>query len=303
MAARIAAEVGFPAAQIREIEGLGAVNRVFVAKASSGSCVVRFNRDPLDNDDFAKEEFCLGFARRIGIPSPHVIARGELQDIPYLVQSFIAGESGEYGRSPELWRQLGHYAAVLASEPVPKEAHGSLFPRFGRDPAENWRLHVQYNLDELTPQDRLIELGAYDLAHQDHLRTVFEALGKRTFRFGLNHGDLVPKNTVVQPDGTVVLLDWGSASVGLSPETAFLRLRNPAPTEQPFSEDEIAWFAEGYGVDAGAVSANLQDVELLGAIDLVRWAIGHRPDRLEEIVAKARAHVRARIVTRDNVIP
>ena len=294
LATCIARELGCAVLSVREIADLGAVNHVFVVESEVEAWVIRFNRDPLDRDDFAKEEYCLGFARRLGIPSPDVIARGTLDGVPYLVQNLVHGVSGEFARSRELWLQLGQYAATLAAQPIPEDAAGALFPRFGRDPAENWRQHVQYNLDELTPGDRLIHLGVYGLAHKCRIRDVFEGLLRREYRFGLNHGDLVPKNTILQAGGAVVLLDWGSATVGLVPHQNFLRLKNPAPTETPFTAEEIGWFAEGCDVDPEAISTDLLETELLGAIDLVRGAIDRRPDRLDETVAKARAHVEAR---------
>ena len=294
LAANIAGQLGFGHVRTREITGLGAVNHVFVVESDDDPCVIRFNRDPLDRDDFAKEEFCLRFARSLPIPSPEVVARGSIDGIPFLVQSFVSGISGEFARSPELWRQLGRYAATLADQTVPDDAPDALFPRFGRDPAENWRLHLQYNLDELTATDRLIELGAYDVSHQDRIREVFEGLSCLPFLFGLNHGDIVPKNTILQPDGALVLLDWGSSSVGLTPHNAFMRLKNPAPGEAPFSKVEIGWFSEGCGVDPTEFEPELLGVELLGAIDLVRWAVDHRPDRLGETVAKARSQLEAR---------
>ena len=294
LATRIANELGYAARTVKELTEFGAVNHVFVVETAGEPLVVRFNRDPLDNDDFAKEEFCLGFAASLDIHSPQVRARGSLDGISYLVQSFIPGSPGELARSENLWRQLGCYAAKFASQPIPHDAPRALFPRFGRDPYENWRKHIEYNLAELNAKDPLIALRAYDLEHQARMREVFADLGRRTFQFGLNHGDLVPKNTILRDDGVLVLLDWGSASVGLTPHNAFLRFKNPAPSESPFTAEEIAWFANAWGVDTAKVEADLVDLELLGAIDLIRWAIDNRRDRLPEIVSKAREKVEQR---------
>jgi hypothetical protein len=117
---------------------------------------------------------------------------------------------------------------------------------------------------------------------------VFESLRSRVDSVGLTHGDLVPANVLLPADGPPVLLDWGCAAVGPVPHGDCLGVwENPA-----FSRQEFEAFADGCGVALEPMLGTLADLHLLGGIDLVRWALDKRPDRLGEICVQARQAVR-----------
>ena len=298
LAAAIVRQVGNKPTATREIVGLGSVNHVFVVGTPSGEeWVVRFCRDPSDIDKYDEESWCLLAARRCGVPVPELIAVGELDGVRYIVQSFVEGENADSHRSPELWRTLGRYACMVNDIPMASSAPQGLFGRFGRDPVRDWRAHVEYNLEQLGSDDPLIRLNVYAPSQEQALRACIESLHDRIDRFGLTHGDLVPRNVLLPGAGPATVIDWGSASVGPAPFLDYLRIASDDDHEG-FSPADLEAFAEGYGFRIDRVVRLAEDINLLSRIDLVRWALDHqRLDRLPEIVSKARRAVAQRVGT------
>jgi len=276
---------------ISEIVGYGAVNHVFVVVAAEGDFVVRFHRDPLDTDDYLKEEWCLKSMTAAGIPTPEFVSRGLQDGRTFIIQSFVEGQHGDDVRTPELWRTLGRYARTINEFPLDDTVPPSLFPRFGRDPLSNWGKHIAYNIDELTPTDPLLGFGVYGSSDRDKLAHLFEWLETRMDRFGITHGDIVPKNVLVTPSRQTVLLDWGSAFTGAYPYSDYGRVYFDAANEG-FTPDDLACFCQGYGIPFDAVRDTLLANRVLDSIDVCRWALDHRPDRVAEYVARATVTVR-----------
>jgi aminoglycoside phosphotransferase (APT) family kinase protein len=298
LATAIVRQLGNKPTVTREIVGMGTVNHVFVVGTPSGEeLVVRFCRDPSDIDTYDEESWCLHAARRCGVPVPELIAVGELDGVRYIVQSFVEGENADSHRSPELWRTLGRYACMVNGIAMDSSAPLGLFGRFGRDPVRSWRAHVEYNLEQLGSDDPLIRLNVYAPSQQRALRACIESLHDRIDRFGLTHGDLVPRNVLLPSAGPATLVDWGSASVGPAPFLDYLRIATDDDNEG-FSRADLNAFAEGYGLRLDRVVPLAEDIHLLNRIDLVRWALDHqRLDRLPEIVSKARRTVALRLRT------
>ena len=127
---------------------------------------------------------------------------------------------------------------------------------------------------------------------QSRVKAVVESLD-HSFEFGLSHGDLALRNLLVDPGRPPVLIDWGSAATGPVPHTDLLNLlRNHEELDNP-RDDELTFFSEGYGVDLDALRPQLDAMQTLSAIDLVRWARDHRPDLLDQTIAAARERVTA----------
>ncbi len=291
-AAAIARHVGADPTATREIIGLGSVNRVFAVSLTGGDrWVVRFGRNPLDSSHFAEEAWCLAAAARHGVPVPRLVAVGSLDGTPFIVQAFVDGENADTRRDPELWRTLGGYARRVSDIALDGSAPEGLFGRFGRDCQASWSAHVRYNSEQLTSDDPLIALGVYARADQRELGACIETLVLGVNQFGLTHGDLVPRNVLLPARGAPTLIDWGSASVGPVPFLDYLRIWAD-DAKEGFSPADLAAFAQGYGIPAERLLSTMADIRLLSRIDLVRWALQRRPDRVTEIAAKSRLVVR-----------
>jgi aminoglycoside phosphotransferase (APT) family kinase protein len=292
LAAAIVSALGMKFVSVDEIVGQGEVNRVFVVRAAVDKWVLRFAIDPLDADHYEKEEWCLKTMSASAVPAPRFVARGVFENVPYIVQEFVDGRNGDERRTPRLWEQLGRYARLINETPLDSSAPDDLFPRFGRDLQGNWHAHIAYNLGQLRGGDPLIEVGAYPASARDALWAAFESLEAKIDRFGLTHGDSVPKNVLCRPDGEVVLLDWGSAGTGAVPHHDFNRLWLDEAGEG-FTPQDLESFAVGYGVRVSDLRETLRGLRILGAVDLVRWAIDQRPDRIEHYAKRCAKVVEA----------
>lgn len=289
LAREIARRHGLASEDIAPIVGHGSVNHVWVTGAGAARSVIRFAIDPLRTNELEVEAWCLDKASTAGIPSPGVITQGCLRAVPYLIETFVQGASGNERRSPELWRTLGSYARTVHSIAVTDDAPAALFSRFGRDLHEAWKGHLAYNVAQLTPADPLIALGVYPAGKQERLRAALTELNDADPAFGLCHGDLSLRNLLVPDTCDPVLIDWGSASAGPLPFGDLLpAVRGHRLIDDP-SSAELEAFAVGLGVRLEECWNTLESLLLLDALDLVRWAIDQRPDRLHDSIAAARA--------------
>jgi hypothetical protein len=292
LAAGIARHLGARPSAVCEILGRGSVNRVFAVDVAGGErWIVRFSRDPLDADHFPKEAWCLQAARRHGVRVAELVGVGIFESTSFLAQSFVVGENGDLCRSPELWRALGACARAVNAIPLDESAPEELFGRFGRDCRASWSAHVRYNVEQLAAGDSLLGLGVYAPSDQRALRACVESLSERITEFALSHGDLVPRNVIMPEGGVPVLIDWGSACVGPAPIVDYLRVWADDAGER-FSVADFAAFAEGYGTAPEPLFATLADARLLSRLDLVRWALDRRVDRVAEIAERSTVAVR-----------
>jgi aminoglycoside phosphotransferase (APT) family kinase protein len=291
-AIEIARSLGIPVAEAFELAG-GHQNHVIRIVGDEHDTVVRFARDvDQDGDPFDAEAWCLLAAAEVGVPTSTLLARGRFDDTSYLVTEFVPGESA----APDdlvAWRAIGRCAAALASVDV-TDAPGALFSRFGRDPMGAWRAHLVYNRAALSADDRVMRLGVYPAAHRGRLRRMLASLGRRRLAQGLIHGDLSTRNVVVGETASVI--DWGAAQVGPAPWGDLARIhrwRILDDPDSPVSEDAWGAVLEGAGIDPVAARRILDELTVLYALDVVRWAIDRRPDRLMELIDESMRLIRS----------
>ena len=287
---------GQPPESLTEIMGLGSVNQIFVAKLAGESIVVRLPQ-PQNREQamafYEKERWCLEQAARVGVPGPVVLKRGIHDGWPYQVQSFVEGVNGKHSDlDPHvLMHTLGDYARRF--HPLPLTGFGEMLSEFfSSDNHAGWQRFVAYNLASLTPDDALMALGVYSAHQREAIHARFIALQEGAFTFGLCHGDLARRNTILAPDGTLFLLDWGSAEAHLIPHYDLMAL---VGWYSP-SDSRVHAFLDGYGwplSERAALLAEVENLALLKSFDLVRWAIDRCPTRITELAEKARVQAQS----------
>lgn len=281
---------GQAATRVEALPGLGSVNDIFVAQFPQKRVVVRLPK-PEDQHRAAafyeKERWCLEQAATLGIPSPSVLTQGTYDSWPYQVLSFVEGTNGEQSTlvPPLLWHTLGDYARRFHT--LATTGFGETLPELlTEDGRARWQRFIAYNVASLTESDPLQTLGVYSPPQRNAIHSRFLQLQQHEFRLGLCHGDLAPRNTILAPNGTLSLLDWGCAEAHVVPHYDLLNV----------PDEFLGTFLDGYGwpeETRAALLAQVQDLALLKAFDLVRWAIDRCPRRIEELAMKARARAQS----------
>ncbi|SFJ81042.1 Predicted kinase, aminoglycoside phosphotransferase (APT) family [Paenibacillus sp. UNC496MF] len=299
-AARIAGDfLREPVTTAYPITGKGSMNQVCAAETENRKVVVRMN-DEAAYPGFVKEKWCIGQAAAAGVPGPEVLSVGIADGAAYMIQAFIEGDNGAESSVPRsaIWRKLGEYARRIHSIPVKGYGENLADPVHGefRSPPHagsdgSWLGYVQHNIHSLTEDDRLIELGVITPAESRRIQERFEALKREPLRFGLNHGDLSLKNTMVNPAGQVLLLDW-NAKVSAVPHATIAQLMHyrMLGLEESATAEEFEAFLDGYGL-GGEDLAGIGQYLLLRAFDNLRWAINRRPDLVQPYAAFAKQAV------------
>ena len=276
------------------IVGKGSVNHIFLAIRDEVEIIIRLS-DIGDQDRalkfYEKERWCIEQATALGIPSPTVLALDVMDERPYMLQTRLRGVNGEDSALSDeaICFTLGQYAQRI---------HSILLSGFGEDLTDfrrgdglaRWQRWVDYNLNSLTAHDPLIKLGVYELKQAEAICHRFFLLKTMPVTLALTHGDLSPRNTLVDGvdgAGRIALLDWGCAEAHLAPHYDLLCLMQ----QDNYREAHLHSFVAGYGFSSdefARVSAELDNLMLLKAFDLVRWAIDRKPERIAEKVDDAR---------------
>jgi aminoglycoside phosphotransferase (APT) family kinase protein len=284
-----------PVVEVSPLVGKGSVNQVFIVTTAHAKIVVRMSARSEALTEYEKEAWCIARATRRGVSVPVVLTVGRWAEHAYMIQPYIAGHEGRDTTQPRayLWRELGRYARLI---------HGIEVTGFGLalsdlthgDARKSWLKYLDYNIKSLTADDELLKLNVLTSAQTKLIRSIFADLKKRDFNFGLNHGDLSLKNVIVEADGKVCLLDWGSAEAGIVPQLDLIQLLKMNMLENDPTVAELQEFVAGYGltqVEFARLMPELESMLLLRAFDKLRWALDWNRPELDSFVAHARQAV------------
>jgi len=234
--------------------------------------------------DYEKERWCIGQARRLGIPSPEVLALGTHDGRAYMLQTFL-DHPLPASDNPAVWEALGDYARRIHS--VTTSGWGDVFTD-GHASVGDWNRYLEYNLASLGPQDPLVAMGLLTESTSREIRGRFEDLKKRDFTFALCHGDLAPFNTLLAEGGEVYLLDWGCARSEIVPYFEI----NEILSKEIADQRSWAAFLNGYGLAASEFAGLREDLDtlaLLRAIDTMRWGMDRAPREIPRLAGKLRS--------------
>lgn len=291
-----------PPVKVTPLVGKGTVNKVFIVETANKKVVIRMSDRGEAFDEYSKEAWCIEHAAARGVPVASVISVGQCEENAYIVQSYIAGDDGVDSRMPKLdiFRELGNYARLIHSLGV----HGfgpTLSDITGGEARTSWFRYLDHNIESLTENDPLLKLKVLSQRQSKLIRDIFTDLRKREFTFGLIHGDLVLRNTIVDQQGRVHLLDWGSAEAGIVPHHELIELLLMNMLEGQPEDAQIQAFLDGYGISPAAfqqMMPHLESLLVLRALDRARWAIAGNVAELDSFVFHAKLCVSYSLRTR-----
>jgi len=269
---------------IKEIIGLGSVNRIFDIKSKNKNYIIRLNEESQKEIEYKKEKWCIEKVSSIGIPSPKILKLGFKDGISYMIQEKIHGKNGKNCTSKEkekIWNLLGVYASkfhqikrIENKEVEEQEFHDS------------WKSRLKYNLEQLNKEDSLLKNGILNPDEHSRAKEELSKLIGKEFKTGLIHGDLCPKN-VIWSKKSVYLLDWGTASINIIPhhELGLVMTSGEANIE------EIEFFKKGYGIsnkNYQQIANEIRIINFLHRLDIYRWAKDYAIEEIEEYENKIR---------------
>ena len=271
----------------------GSVNSTHVVKTDGDTFVVRLNTEE-SVKRFELEKWAINLAIAADVSTPPMIYVGEMDGIAVSVLPFVPGQNGkEVTNKKELWRALGEYLRKIHNIHV--KGYGETL----EDPDQHlfkgsFREYVGYNLESLNAQDPLLKMGVLDERTSNLLQDTFTQLSKTTFQFGLSHGDVSVKNTVVDEKRKVWLLDWGCAQAQIVPHFDFDGVLGWIKPES----EKFASFLQGYGMTLAEfqlIYPQILDFSLLQATDKLRWAIDKKPANIKKFSVRLKKKIDAKL--------
>ncbi len=268
--------------KISEIENFGSVNNVFDIICQSNNYIVRFNKDENKRLEFLKEEWCIKNVKKLGILVPEILHNGVHNGNPFMIQEKIMGFNGALGDKNEklkIWKTLGEYSLkynrikkIEIPELISSEFH------------KNWRSKLDYNIEQLSLDDSLLKNNAFTLRQHNDMKKALISLRDRAYEIGLTHGDLTPRNVIVN-ESSIYLLDWGTAEINIVPhsEIGIILIEGEA------NKYEFKSFLEGMNIgekEFRETELEIRILNILHRLDKYRWASGYDREHIERYVDK-----------------
>ena len=267
-----------PLTDIRLIQGKGEVNQVYAITANSRRAILRIN-DYSEFERFKKEEWCIESARANSIPTPKLLHVGSDDKCSYTLFEFISGDNGRtINDTNDTWYVLGKHLRLIHSIAV--KGFGDTLSDITDGNTAQWQKYVEDNIRALR-STLLVEKGILTSTQTAKLQALFRELMSKNFSLGLNHGDYSLANTIISSDGTPYIIDWGSAQAHIVPHHDLAVI-----LEESLGEEDKKYTAllSGYGMtrwDYEVIKEEILVLQLLDALDKVRWAIDKAPHRVE----------------------
>jgi aminoglycoside phosphotransferase (APT) family kinase protein len=270
-------ELGQSAREIHAIVGQGIINKVFRLVATNGDRVIlrlcgRISTET-SRQNYDKEIWCLRFLKECeGFRVPIPLGRGREQTFEYMLEEYIDGRPGNSQdfNQLEIWQRLGQCAAVFNARPI--TGYGAdLDLSAGRHFAATWQEVVQQNLDVIFRDDYWVRSGSCTALQVTSVNSLLQSLCDLHAPAGLVHIDLAPKNCIIEPQGSIAVIDWEMVEGGPTPYSQLAAVAGWWGTES----DEYRGFRFGYEQVAGPVEDRTDIIgalAVLNSMHSVRWA-------------------------------
>jgi aminoglycoside phosphotransferase (APT) family kinase protein len=227
----------------------GLSNYVFVINHVEGQFVVRISPEPEKIAAFTKELWATQKVREAGVPSPEVLAVGNIGSEPYMVTRRVTGaEATHHPRRKHIVHEMGQYSQTINS--IRTTNFGANFDWTANGPKNNtW---AEYLDQEWEVERRLRLFTEHKILpgkQVDKLREIVDNSRAMNVESSLNHGDMRLKNVIVDDDGEIAaIVDWEDCLSTIAPQWEF------SIALHDLSIDEKHLFIEGYGLDSRQVA-------------------------------------------------
>jgi fructosamine-3-kinase len=257
----------------------GTVNQTYKVSTQKGDFVVRINK--LDQINvFKKEVYCYQKAKELQIPSPNIIELFQELDHCILITQYIPGLSNKNIDNkdiPYVWRKLGEYSQLSAK--VRQLEYGEDAQNTNDAKSKYIKNMLDTAITEFSKMDDYFIINKiFSPSEITRVLELFNILKNKIedIDFGLIHGDLSLSNVVLNEDGIVYLIDWGSANLMPTPYFQVMLVYLESILKESFKSDYQAEFLKGNGLEEDFINKNIDiinAISLLNLTDKIRWAI------------------------------
>ena len=258
-------QLSMPVLAIEPIVGLGKMNAVFRVDCGQDVFVVRLRpTEELEDEDYAKEAWCLERAAAVGIPVPTAHVYGDMGSYSYIVEDFIPGLPGSSEGIDVLrvWERLGEYAAKINGIAVVGYGGRMNISNPGEF-LDTWDEGVAETLHKAFRDSYWVDAGLFPPEHIEVLKGLLERRRFVSAPAGLVHIDIGEWNTILR-DGDVenlYLIDWDLSVAGPVPHDQVAWAWINAPYEDAYHA-----FTRGYGLTQLDLESMHEDVTALIAL-------------------------------------
>ena len=222
----------------------GLTNYVFAINHTEGQFVIRISPEPERIAAFRKEWWAAQHVRKVGVPSPDVIAVGnDLGPEPYMIMRRVNGaEATHHPKRSRIIHEMGRLASVINS--IKTNGFGSNFdwnPEGSKIATWSQYLDKEYQLEkrlEFFATHQIIPASALNKISQ-----FIKGMNAAEITPSLNHGDLRLKNVIVDEDAEITaIIDWEECVSTVAPQWEL------SIALHDLSIDEKQVFLGGYGL-------------------------------------------------------
>jgi aminoglycoside phosphotransferase (APT) family kinase protein len=247
----------------------GLSNNVYAVNHVEGQFVVRISPEPEKMEAFRKELWATQKVREAGVPSPEVLAVGNIGSEPYMITRRVTGaEATHHPRRSHIVHEMGRYAQIINS--IRTTNFGSNFEWTTNEPQH--RTWAEYLDNEWKVNQRLGVFAQHQILSDQQLqklKRIIDDTRSMHVQPSLNHSDLRLKNLIVDDDGEIAaIIDWEDCLSTIAPQWEL------SISLHDLSIDEKDLFIEGYGLDPRQVQ---EMSPLIKAFNIVNYsnAIAH----------------------------
>jgi fructosamine-3-kinase len=275
---------------ITQVINKGHMNEVYLVKTDRQNVILRVN-EPSSFERFKKECWCAEEAALMGVHTPKALEVGIGGEHSFILFDYIEGKNGaEIVQSQDLWYQLGIQL---------KKIHNISVNGFGEELSDirsgnfdEWKKYIDYNINSLNKGDQLRKRGVLNDENSAKIQSLLSSLLDKKFNFGLSHGDYSLANVIVDNRSVPNIIDWGCAQAHVVPDYDFGIIIDESVGE---NTEYFKALLNGYGMtesDYLDIKNEIMVLQLLVALDKLRWAMDKNTKRIEFYVAQVTKFVK-----------
>jgi hygromycin-B 4-O-kinase len=243
----------------------GLSNNVFVVNHVEGQFVVRISPEPEKIEAFRKELWATQKVREAGVPSPEVLAVGNIGSEPYMITRRVTGsEASHHPRRDHIVHEMGQYAQIINS--IRTTNFGANFDWTTNDTKHStWSEYLDKEFEVERRLDVFAQHKLLSSQQIQQLKKIIDNSRAQPIQPSLNHGDLRLKNVIVEDDGgdIAAIVDWEECLSTIAPQWEL------SIALHDLSIDEKHLFVEGYGLDFKQVE---EMAPLIKAFNIINYS-------------------------------